>query len=249
MKKVFVIMLLLYIIGYLYSSAAEEITISGLLSDMYIEGLEELPFGMEEEDLYIMDGVLFGKNVLLLYPSWLENEQYGIPEGVEYVFDVAFCGNEYLETVTIPASCHVLGNGAFSDCTALRRVIFAEHSELLIIDDYCFVDCFQLESFSFPDSLYIIGYEAFSSTNIKRIVFPRSIALIKDYAFVHTPVTSIDFHPDADPAFVGKNSFDMSSTDPITITLPFDADVSKYFADPDEIENMEGIIIAYHEEE
>ena len=33
------------------------------------------------------------------------------------------------------------------------------------------------------------------------------------------------------------------------ITLPFDADISKYFADPDEIENMEGIIIAYHEEE
>lgn len=247
MKKVLVIMLSLYIISS--SSIAEEITISELLSVMYEEGLEELPFGMEEEDLYITDGVLFGKNVLLLYPSSLKNEKYDIPEGIEYVFEDAFSGNEYLETVMIPASCHVLGNGAFSECTTLKRVIFAEHSELLIIDDYCFADCFQLESFKFPNSLYIIGYEAFSSTKITSVIFPRSIALIKDYAFVHTPIVSIDFHPYADPSFIGNNSFEISSTDPITITLPFDADIGKYFANLDEIENAGNIIIAYHVEE
>ncbi len=73
-----------------------------------------------------VDGVLFDKNktTLLHYPAQKEGSEYFIPETVESIPAGAFCYNNFLETVHIPASVTQLCTGTFTELHQLQAAYF-----------------------------------------------------------------------------------------------------------------------------
>ncbi len=102
-------------------------------------------------------------DVTLLYAkkAYTGEEDYVVPDGVKYIADNAFSGNEYLESVTIPASVERIGDKAFYDCTSLSTVTFKENSGLKYIGDYAFANTL-VTSFTIPNGVEEIGDRAFS---------------------------------------------------------------------------------------
>lgn len=74
----------------------------------------------------------------------------------------AFSGCLKLKTVTLPV-CKVLGQSAFENCTALTKVEMAAGSQE--IGRACFFNCLALKSAYIPDSVLVIGDDAFKNCN------------------------------------------------------------------------------------
>ncbi len=97
----------------------------------------------------------------------------GLP--VFSISDAAFKGNLTIAKVTLPDSISIIGNEAFSGCTALENVIFG--NGLTKIKYRSFADCVSLESIAFPDSLRTLGNEACADcTNLKTVSFGKLMA-------------------------------------------------------------------------
>ncbi len=105
-------MFILFIVTMLVSSVkvkAESSEITNLLEQFYDLNNGELPFAMTEEELRCVDGVLYGRDILLLYPKTLTHSCFEIPNDIGYIWDFAFTDNESLKKVVIPDSCKILG--------------------------------------------------------------------------------------------------------------------------------------------
>ena len=50
-------------------------------------GGAELPFGLTEDELTCVDGVLYGRDILLLYPKTRTDACFVIPDGIGYVWE------------------------------------------------------------------------------------------------------------------------------------------------------------------
>ena len=83
---------------------AESPEISDLLTEYYKE-YQELPFGLTEDELTCVDGVLYGRDILLMYPKTRTDACFVIPDGIGYVWDFAFMDNDSLKKVVVPDSC------------------------------------------------------------------------------------------------------------------------------------------------
>ena len=57
--------------------------ISDLLTEYYKEW-QGLPFGLTEDELTCVDGVLYGRDILLLYPKTRTDACFVIPDGIGY---------------------------------------------------------------------------------------------------------------------------------------------------------------------
>jgi len=83
----------------------------------------------------------------------------------------AFSGFENLESITIPASVTRINDWAFSFCTNLKSVTFAEDSRLESIGG-AFLECTSLESITIPASVkFIYGYTFSGCTNLTSVIF------------------------------------------------------------------------------
>ena len=80
-----------------------------------------------------------------------------IPDGVIYIDEGAFCANQSIVKVEVPASVCGIGEQAFYECKELRHVEIEESSNLDVIGRAAF--CFsKIESIVLPSSLrYING--------------------------------------------------------------------------------------------
>ena len=70
-------------------------------------------------------------------------------------------GNTQIRHVTLPSTLQVLGNGTFSGCESLRKVVFEKGSKLRSIGQYAFDGCCSLKSISLPEGLETIEESAF----------------------------------------------------------------------------------------
>lgn len=85
---------------------------------------------------------------------WESNiKEIDIPETITFIENDAFHGCQYLEDITIPASCDHVGPNAFSACSKLIT--------MTILNPNCEFD---------QDTLY-----AFGTSNIKRIIYNGTI--------------------------------------------------------------------------
>lgn len=222
--------------------------ISDLLTEYYKEW-QDLPFGLTEDELTCVDGVLYGRDILLLYPKTRTDACFVIPDGIGYVWDFAFVGNDLLEKVVVPDSCKILGAFAFWECANLAEVEFGANSELLIVDDFCFSECYALQQIRLPDSVYLIGEAAFSYTQIQRFVFPEQIVFIGDQLFWGTPVTELTFHAWSLPQYIGSEYFSIDDDDAeYRITLPFDADADRYLGNAEYVMQKENVTVLFCED-
>ena len=77
-------------------------------------------YAVSANGLYSAD---FG--TLYLYPASARSLNYTVADGTKHIFNGAFSGNAYLETVSLPASLLTIGKDTFVSCTKLKKVIFA----------------------------------------------------------------------------------------------------------------------------
>ena len=249
MKKM---MFILFIVTMLVSSVkvkAESSEITNLLEQFYDLNNGELPVAMTEEELRCVDGVLYGRDILLLYPKTLTHSCFEIPNDIGYIWDFAFTDNESLKKVVIPDSCKILGAFAFWACTNLAEVKFGANSELLIVDDFCFSECYALRQIQLPDSVYLIGEAAFSYTSLHQFTFPEKIVFIGDRTFWWTPLTELTFHAESYPQYIGSEYFSMGDDEAeYRIILPFDADIEHYFGNPEYVMQKKNVTIIFCED-
>ena len=122
-----------------------------------------------------------------------------IPEGVTAIKSDAFqrCKSRWnwgrekiepvpLKSVVIPEGVTILKDGTFHDCRVLERVTLPE--SLIEIcgaryGDGCFRGCYDLKDVNFPGRLEKIGENAFSFTDISKVVLPSSVTQIGRGAF------------------------------------------------------------------
>ena len=113
--------------------------------------------------------------------------------------------NKTMETVIIPASCEVIGIGAFQYCKALRCVRI-EGNGLRKIDDCGFSICESLEEVELPEGILEIGEDAFSNCPmLKRIILPKSVKVLGNGLFTCSGVERIYYRgSEADFASIEK---------------------------------------------
>ena len=102
---------------------------------------------------------------------------------VTAIDDNAFNGTA-LKSVCIPSSVKTVGESAFADCTALKKVFFySGKSGCEAIGNSAFANCAALTELDMPKTLVKIGDFAFSFCGIKTIEIPRPVEEIGKYAF------------------------------------------------------------------
>ena len=99
-----------------------------------------------------------------------------------------------IESILIPASVTSIGNYTF-EFSGLKTVTFESGSRLTELNKTLFHGCSQLESVTLPDSLEIIGEEAFREcAALKTITIPGTVSTIKKQAFYNcTGLESVIF--------------------------------------------------------
>lgn len=120
-----------------------------------LTALQELTVSESSTALKSHNNELLNKEGTYLY---LGNDDGEVPNGVVYVENYAFFGNENVTSVTLPSSVTRIGSYAFAECTNLRSVTLSENL---------------LQIFS----------NAFENTAIEQITIPASVKNIDDNAF------------------------------------------------------------------
>ncbi len=96
----------------------------------------------------------------------------------------AFYNCTSLTSIEIPVGVMSIGMQAFSGCSALETVIFAEGSKLTIIDFSAFMDCSSLANIEIPAGVTSIGMQAFlDCTSLTSIEIPAKVTYIGGSAF------------------------------------------------------------------
>lgn len=127
----------------------------------------------------------------------LTQEVVTIPEGIT-TFPAVFQNDTALKTVYLPSTITSLPSSAFSNCSSLENVIFADNCALTSLPTYTFRNCSALTKISLPDNLETLGnYVFYGCTALTEVEFPNSILSIGNYVFSGcTALTEIEF-PDS----------------------------------------------------
>lgn len=127
----------------------------------------------------------------------LTQEVVTIPEGIT-TFPAVFQNDTALKTVYLPSTITSLPSSAFSNCSSLENVIFADNCALTSLPTYTFRNCSALTKISLPDNLETLGnYVFYGCTALTEVEFPNSILSIGNYVFSGcTALAEIEF-PDS----------------------------------------------------
>lgn len=134
----------------------------------------------EQYDYVVHDG----KAYLTKYKGW--STEVVVPstiDGLE-VADIclAFHGNSYITSVTLPSSIDSVGDYAFYHCTSLEDIVMPGVTSIGIA---AFSGCESLISADIPSGVTSIGYYAFQScTSLSAIFLPSCLAEIGVCAFL-----------------------------------------------------------------
>jgi len=133
-----------------------------------------------------------------------------------------FDDNTVLKGVTIPASCEFLWRSAFADCTALRKVIIEDNSQLTYITEYAFRTSEYINEFTFGanSKVEVLQHEAFYHCEaLRSIVIPASVKTIGEDCFLWADsLSSITFESGSQLETLEHGAF--LATAITTITLP-----------------------------
>ena len=149
------------------------------LSTAYYAGSIENWFNIEFEydnsnPLYYGAGLYIGGEPLT---------EVVVPESITTI-DTQLRGCTSLTSITIHSGVTSIGDYAFSRCSNLASVTFAEGSQLTSIGSSAFRDCSSLTSIEIPAGVTSIGSYAFSGcSSLTSIEIPAGVTSIGDYAF------------------------------------------------------------------
>lgn len=163
----------------------------GLENDFYFDNcpqLESVTISSENPNYTSINGVIYNKagTKLVYYPANLAGEEYVIPEGVENISRDAFCYNQNLKKLTVPASVQTLEAYAnmpwFRNCKSLETVIL--NNTMISVPRSFFSNSEALKEIVVPEGTEYIEPAAFYlCKNLKTITLPASIIEINEVAF------------------------------------------------------------------
>ncbi len=115
------------------------------------------------------------------FSGCLSLKQIEIPNSITGIYRAAFAGSGLIE-FTIPDSVTDLGEGVFSGCSNLQKVIISR--SLSTINRTVFSWCDSLKTISLPDGITNIDDSAFwCCSALETIIIPRTVKRIGDRAF------------------------------------------------------------------
>lgn len=161
-----------------------------------------------------VNGVLYDKSqsTLVVFPGGLGG-RYIIPDGVTQIARSAFCSNNILAVVVMPATLTTIGPSAFSSCYALTSV--TNGPGVLSLGDSAFSECLQLSKVFLNAALTNIGRQAFfRCPALTSISISNSVSAIGERAFAScAKLGSINVDP-SNPSFSSVNGvlFDKTQT-------------------------------------
>lgn len=130
-----------------------------------------------------------------IYPS-LKHVVLG--DSVSRIYDNAFAGCAYLESIVIPSSLETIDNKAFTGCSSLTSISIP--SSVTSISNYAFDGCSKLETvyWNCNDSIALLSrIFKYSKESLKNVVIGDAVTNITGEAFAGcTNLTSIKVDPD-----------------------------------------------------
>ena len=158
----------------------KDITFPAGLTDFgFMTGLWDTTWMKEQyqkSDYVVVNGVLLGAKLA-------EDGVLRVPDGV-----TAIAGSFHLSSAQkltelyLPAGFKTIGQAAFEECTALKKVSMPEGVE--VIGEYAFAYCRNLSEFTFPKGLKTIDACAFTGcASLKEAVLPDGLETIGGWAF------------------------------------------------------------------
>ena len=140
-------------------------------------------------------------------------EMPSIPENINQFGQYAFSEiRTSIPTLTIPGTVQAMGDGCFSNCTALEKVILPDNIDF--VPKKCFMNCTSLTEVTLGNNTNEIAEKAFEGcTSLQEMQLPESVITIDDLAFADcTSMTFISIvGQDVSRLEIGQNSFEFNS--------------------------------------
>ena len=139
-----------------------------------------------------------------IYVSPSTLTEYKVKEGTKVICDEAFSSGR-INSIILPDSLEIIGNGAFSDCWHLLNINIPD--SVTSIGAYAFQCCSVLYSIHLPQYLSILNDRVFYGCSaLREIALPPSIKLIGDSSFYQCDSLREICIPDS-VEYIGDNAF------------------------------------------
>lgn len=160
--------------AFVYTKRIQSISISSSvnkIADDVFSGNNCLKFTVDSNNKYFqaINGDLYSKDGKTLV-SATGSSMTKIPSFVEVIGGDAFCGNNHIVDITIPATVKKISYAAFASCDNLRNVII-EGNGLTTVESRAFQTT-KLISLNIPSSVTSFSYDAFDWAEIILVVCP-----------------------------------------------------------------------------
>lgn len=160
--------------AFVYTKRIQSISISSSvnkIADDVFSGNNCLKFTVDSNNKYFqaINGDLYSKDGKTLV-SATGSSMTKIPSFVEVIGGDAFCGNDHIVDITIPATVKKISYAAFASCKNLRNVII-EGNGLTTIESRAFQTA-KLISLNIPSSVTSFSYDAFDWAEIILVICP-----------------------------------------------------------------------------
>ena len=148
----------------------------------------------ENQNYSSADGVLYNKaqTILYIYPSGKQDNSFDVPENI-VVFDNHAFANNYINSVSLPASITNLGEYIFEECSNLTSISVDEGNSnyssadgvLFNKDKTIIFKCPEgkFGTYTIPDNVTEIASRAFYLSNLTSISMSNSVTLIGEQSF------------------------------------------------------------------
>ena len=160
--------------AFVYTKRIQSISISSsvktIAADVF-SGNNCLKFTVDSNNKYFqaINGDLYSKDGKTLV-SATGSSMTKIPSFVEVIGGDAFCGNDHIVDITIPATVKKISYAAFASCDNLRNVII-EGNGLTTVESRAFQTT-KLISLNIPSSVTSFSYDAFNWAEIILVICP-----------------------------------------------------------------------------
>lgn len=161
---------------------------------------------------------LFG-NELTEGATYKSFDEFQYFTGIETIPAGSFKGWENLKSITLPESITTIQggygdeDGPFVECERLENISgkFATN-DALIYNGILLKVREEIDAYSIPDGVQVVGSKAFYKSKITNVYFPTSLKTIRDHAFEYSKIYAVNFptDPDNGTAYVdsiAENSF------------------------------------------
>lgn len=139
--------------------------------------LREIHVSLENPTLAVIDGVLFSKTDrrLVYYPQWKQETSYTVPQGIRCIGEGAFSNCSALVSITVPNSVTTIENDAFAECSALISISLPDSVTSIGVGNP-FAGCSSLRSIQVSleqPALAVIDGVLFSKADKRLVCYPQ----------------------------------------------------------------------------